>query len=125
MSNQQANLTAPELQIVNESSIIGYTNFMSRYVRDDTSNVNGSSGDAFSPDYSTELALADTPTDLVAHLDLILTYEEMAEETKQRIVDALNEMPIRDDGNAEEDRERRVFMAVQMVITSPEFSVQI
>jgi len=120
-----ANLTAPELQIVNESSIIGYTNFMSRYVRDDTSNVNGSSGDAFSPDYSTELALADTPTDLVAHLDLILTYEEMAEETKQRIVDALNEMPIRDDGNAEEDRERRVFMAVQMVITSPEFSVQI
>lgn len=119
-----ANLTAPELQIVNESSIIGYTNFMSLYVRDDTSNLDGSSGDAFSPDYSDELALVEVPTQLVDHLDLLLTYGQMGSDTKQRIVDALNEMPIRDDDNAEEDRIDRVHMAVQMAVTAAEFTVQ-
>lgn len=119
-----ANLTAPELQIVNESSIIGYTNFMSRYVRDDTSNIDGSSGDAFSPDYTDELALVDTPQQLVDHLDLLLTYGQMGSDTKQRIVDALNEMPVRDDDNAEEDRFDSVHMAVQMAVTSAEYTVQ-
>lgn len=119
-----ADLTAPELQIVNESSIIGYTNFMSSYVRDDTSNVNGASGDAFSPDYSDELLLADQPSQLVDHLDGLLTHGEMAPETKQRIIDALNEMPIRDGGNSAKDKERRVHMAVQMSVSSPEFSIQ-
>ena len=68
-----AGLTAPEMQLVNESTAIGYVNTMSRFVRDQTPNRNGASGDAFKSLYLAETALADDPTRLVDRLDLLLT----------------------------------------------------
>lgn len=119
-----ANLTAPEFQIVNESSIVGYANFVGSYVRDNTTSTNGSSGQAFRPNYSDELSLADDPEALVEHLDLLLTYGSMGSVEKNRIVEALNEMPIRTDTNQDNDRDLRVKMAVQMTVTSAAYSIQ-
>lgn len=118
------NLAAPEFQIVSESSIVGYANFMGSFVRDNTGNVTGSSGDAFRPDYSQELTFANDPEALVEHLDLLLTYGSMGNVEKNRIIAALNEMPIRDDANQDEDLERRVHLAVQMTVTSAAYSIQ-
>ena len=120
----EANLTAPELQIVNESSVARYANFMSRYVRDETANVSGSSGDAFSPDYSDEFALVEDPEGMVDRLDLLLTYGTMSDVTKQRIIDVMNSVPIRTDANEQGDRRRRLHYAIQMGVTSPGFIVQ-
>lgn len=124
MEKTSTSLNAPEFQIVNESSIVGYINFMASFVRDRTSNINGASGDAFKPNYSKELALADNATELVERIDLLLTYGQMGPVEKQRIIKILDEMPIRDSDKAAEDRELRVHMAVQLAVTSAAYSIQ-
>ena len=120
-----AGVTAPELQIVNESTSVGYVNTMSRYARDDTPMKGSADEDdlSFSPDYTRELSLADNPEALVDHLDLLLTYGRMAAETRDRILTVLNDIPIRED-RAEEDLEDRVHIAVMMATTSTEYIVQ-
>ncbi len=118
-----ANLTAPELQIVNETTIPAYVNFMSRYIRDEAPKSMNASLRSFSPDYAAELALANDPAALVDRLDLILTYGRLRDDTKQRIIDVLAEVPIAST-TAAADREQRVHLAVLMVTTSPEYIVQ-
>ncbi len=118
-----ANITAPELQIVSEASHVGYVNFMSDFIRDDTPDQNGATGDEFRPNYTEELALADRPAELLDRLDTLLTYGLMADETRDRIIAVLNEIPIGED-NDEEDRETRVHTAVLMLTTSPEYMAQ-
>ncbi len=118
-----ANITAPELQILNESTAVGYVNTMSRFVRDDSPDERDVSGNAFSPDYTTEMALADDPAALVAHLDALLTYGRMTTTTRTRITDFLAAMPLEAD-DLEEDRMFRVHLAVLMAVTSPEYIVQ-
>jgi len=61
-----AGLTAPELQIVNEGSVIGYANFMLQFVYNNTSQRDDII-DGFVPDYSNEVALAETPEALAEH----------------------------------------------------------
>ena len=121
-----ANLTTPELQIVNESTTVGFINTMSSFVRDATPNMNNGSGDAFSPDYSDELALADNPQALIDRLDMLLTNGQLSQETRDRITTVINEIPIRTDDPDREaaDRTTRVHNAVLMVVTSTDFLVQ-
>lgn len=115
-------LTAPELQIINESSTVGYINFMTDYVMNRTPRRNDSV-DSFRPDYSDEIALAEDPAALVAHLDELLTANRMSAVTRQRMIDAISAIPIRAD-NVNEDRLTRVEVAVTMAVTAPAFSLQ-
>lgn len=117
-------LVAPELQIENEASAVGYANIMSRYVRDKTPEISGTSGDAFAPTFSAELPLADDVDALIDRLDLLLTYGRLTPETRERIRTILEAMEIREN-SAEQDRDARVRMAVQLVVTSTEFMTQI
>ncbi|MEO1472627.1 MAG: DUF1800 domain-containing protein [Pseudomonadota bacterium] len=120
----EAGLTAPELQIVNESTLIGYVNFMSRYVRDDTPNFEKMEDTpSFRPDYSDEIALAEDPAALADHLDTLLTGGRMSVETKNRIIAVLKQIPINSD-SVEENRLDRVELAVLMAVTSPAYIVQ-
>ncbi|MEO0398628.1 MAG: DUF1800 domain-containing protein [Pseudomonadota bacterium] len=118
-----AGLSGPELQITNESTVVGYINTMTQFVRDDTPNESGASGAAFRPNYAPELELADDPQALVNQLNRKLTYGRMRAATRERIISVLNEIPIRSD-RADEDRETRVQTAVLMAVTSPAFIVQ-
>ena len=117
-----ANLVAPELQILNESTSTGYANIMSRFVRDQTPNEESASGDAFRSRYLSEVALADDPQALIDRLDLLLTNGALSADTRARIAAVLGEMRIREN-NVADDRLSRVHLAVTMIVTSPDYIV--
>ncbi|WP_162143780.1 DUF1800 domain-containing protein [Hellea balneolensis] len=120
-----AGLTAPELQIVNDGAAIGYANFMLNYVFN-TSPTRNDAVDSFVPDYTDEAALADTPEALADHLNTLLLGGRMSSVTKTRIVDVLNEIPIRAElSEGEEDRTTRASLAVYMAVTSPAFALEL
>ncbi|MEM8987550.1 MAG: DUF1800 domain-containing protein [Pseudomonadota bacterium] len=118
----EAGLTAPELQIVSAGSIVGYANFMTAYIFNDTPKLDASAPAAFVPDYTVENALAEDPAALVDHLDILLTNGAMAPETRTRIIEFLNLIPIGDATRAEDLRIRAAF-AVVMTMTAPEYIV--
>lgn len=121
-----AGMTVPELQIVNTGSMASYTNFMTYFTFMYGSRF-GSEREAtsFFPDYSEEVALAETPDALVSHLSNRLAYGELTDTTRQRIVDAIQDVPISNPFDPEYDGAAfRVSMATLMVMTSPEFLVQ-
>ena len=65
-------------------------------------------------DYTEELALVSDPEALVDHLDRLLTYGTMSEETRSVVLDRIA---------LETTELNKVIQAVQMVVISPEFSV--
>jgi len=120
-----AGLTAPELQTVNEGAVIGYANFMLRYVFNNSPTRNDGI-DSFVPDYTDEVALADDPEALADHLNDLLLGGRMSPQTKDRIVLVLNEIPIRDDADqAASDKITRASLAVYLAVTSPAFALEL
>ena len=114
-----ANLTMPEMQLMNANTIAGYTNFMSFFVFAIAArNPEGVDHTNFIPDYTDEKALSDDPAALVDHLDLLLTYGSASDETKQNIVDFISQIP------PEWGENLRVHMAVLMMMTAPDYLVQ-
>lgn len=111
-----ANLTAPELQIVNEGSAVGYINFMFDFIAKESDHWDP----ILVPDLSDEIALANDAQALVDRLDLILTSGRLRPETRTAIVEAVNALPIRDN-NADQDRRSRVNIALMMMVVSAEY----
>ncbi|GAB5415831.1 MAG: DUF1800 domain-containing protein [Congregibacter sp.] len=139
-------MTVPELQIVNASSTPGYINFMTYFVfreprnlesidflrdyfsgSDLADNLEERARSSFVPAYEAELALADDPSALVDRLNILLAHGALEDATQQNIVDLLNEIPLeRQDFQSEGDdgRHLRVYFAVLMTMTAPEYLVQ-
>ncbi|MEM9054839.1 MAG: DUF1800 family protein, partial [Pseudomonadota bacterium] len=117
-------LTVPEFQIVNESSSVGYLNFVTRFAFDESGQRNRDI-ETYQPDYSDELALVDNPQALVDHLDDLLTGGRMSDAEKADIVDIVETVEIRTNRpeNTAEDREDAVATAVTLVLNSPSFAV--
>ncbi|WP_207764804.1 DUF1800 domain-containing protein [Hyphococcus luteus] len=105
-----AGLVAPELQITTGSSITGYANFMEGFILQNVSD------ETYVPDYSAEIALADDAAALVDHLDRILTYGTLRDESRSRIIQAVNSI--------QGDQENRVEAAILMMMTSADYIVQ-
>ncbi|KZN38479.1 hypothetical protein N480_12565 [Pseudoalteromonas luteoviolacea S2607] len=130
-------LVAPELQITNASSIPGYINFMTYFVMGQQQEADvdelkeefdeiGVEFDlqealqSFRPNYDPLLEIADSPTELVAYLDLLLCAQQLSDQTKQNITTALSKIPSdEDDGFLP-----RVHLAILMVMSSPDYLVQ-
>jgi uncharacterized protein (DUF1800 family) len=99
-------LKAPELQIATTSSLLAThdrlkkTATIGHFVR--------------GIDYSEELDLTDDPDQLADRLDLLLTWGEMSPNTKSVIMERINN---------EFFQLEKVRAAVQIIVTSPEFSV--
>lgn len=108
----QAALVAPEFQIANESSVIGYLNFMQRAVA-------GGVGD-ITPDYTALLALADDAQALLGEINLLLAANQLKPASVAAMVGALQTMPF----GSEALRRNRIHAALMMVLASPEFIVQ-
>lgn len=104
-------LTAPELQITSEVSVVGYANYM--YLRI----INGFK--SIQPDYSDIQVLATNPQALVDRLNLILAAGQLSEDVVVGIVDALETMP----ANTDSRLLRRVYAAIFMVMVSPDYLV--
>lgn len=110
-------LTAPELQIVNQSSTFGYIEFLYRYLtRTDGGNHNG----LIVPDFSAELAVADDAQALFELLNVKLTGGRMSATTQANMIDMLNAYPIREDSR-DADLNTRVLLAMVMGLTSPAY----
>ena len=118
------NITVPEFQIVNESSSVGYLNFMTDFAFDRGSQKNRDI-ETYKADYSDELAMINDPTGLVDHLDDLLTGGRMSDIEKADIVDIIQTVEIRTNTpeNTAADQEDMVQTAVALVVNSPSYAV--
>lgn len=107
-----ANLFAPEMQITEETSVVGYLNFM----RNAISNGTGTSSD-IKADYTAELALAGTPDLLVDRVNLLLMQNQMSSTLRGQILAAIN-------SNANNSAINKVYLAIFLTMASPEYIVQ-
>ena len=114
-----AGLTAPELQIANASTVMGYPNFLTLYALGVSPLVDSGAPRAFASDYANEVALAADPGALLDHLDLLLTHGTLSEETRARITEALNVI----NPGSEAGLLGRARLASIMVMTAPEYIV--
>jgi uncharacterized protein (DUF1800 family) len=112
-----AGKVAPEFQLVNESSVGGYLNFMMGVV-----DTGFNSGDIKAA-YTSELALVTDATALVQRLNLLLCAGQLSAATQSLIVTALQATPVTATSSATTQR-NRVCAAVLMVMASAEYLIQ-
>jgi uncharacterized protein (DUF1800 family) len=115
-----AGLVAPELQIVNEVSVVGYSNFMRSIVQN---GVGSNSPRDVQPNYAAEIALAHDANLLVDRVSLLLTAGSMSAETRNLIVTAVNSIPY-PGSNEATARLNRARMTVFFTLSSPDYLVQ-
>ncbi|BDT69569.1 hypothetical protein os1_37600 [Comamonadaceae bacterium OS-1] len=124
---------APEFQLVNESSVGGYLNYLQVVVRkgiyvqapeqsQDTSN-SATNGYDITARYTAELALATDANALVARLNLLLCAGQLSAATQTLVVNALNATPVTA-SSSDSVRRDRVAAAVLLVMASSEYLVQ-
>jgi uncharacterized protein (DUF1800 family) len=113
-------LAAPELEIADEVSVVGYLNYMRAGVQ---SGVGASGARDVRANYAAELALAHDPDRLIERIDLLLTYGTMSPQTRALIRQAVNSVPL-PATNQDSARLNRVMMAVTFALAAPEFIVQ-
>ena len=106
-----AGLVAPEFQITNESSVIGYLNYMQRA-------VSTGFGDVLA-DYTGLLALADNAQALIDELNLVLAAGQIGATNLATIKAALDSMA----SGTDTARRNRVQAALVLVLAAPEFLV--
>ena len=116
-----ANLLAPEMQIANVSSVVGYINFMQVSVGADY--LNGP--DIFSS-YETEMSLAATPDKLLDRINLLLMSGQMSSNLYSQILSAIGSIPIpTSDQNAiNAALLSRTETAIYLTVASPDFAAQ-
>jgi len=123
---------APEFQIVNESSVGGYLNYMQGVIRNgvyvnapDQPNAgsNASNGYDITAAYAAELALVTDAAALVRRLALLLCADQLSASTQTLIVNALNATPVTA-ASTDAVKLNRVAAAVLMVMASAEYLVQ-
>jgi uncharacterized protein (DUF1800 family) len=107
-----AALVAPEFQIINESTVTGYVNYMQNAVSIGIGDVRA--------DYSSLLPLADNAQALLDELNLVLAAEQLSSATVNLMRGALDGMSKGSDAS----RRNRIYAALVMVLAAPEFIVQ-
>ena len=105
-------LVAPEFQIANESSVVGYVNYMQNAVSKGVGDVKA--------DYTSLLPLADSAEALLDEINLVLAAGQLGATTVSLLRDAINAMPSGSDAL----RLNRIYAALTLVLAAPEFIVQ-
>ncbi|WP_373473680.1 DUF1800 domain-containing protein [Sphingorhabdus lacus] len=112
-------LVAPEFQIINETSTPGYVNFMTTAI----GTTNGIGGNDVKAAYTSELAIAHDSAALLDRLCLLLAANQISDSTKATIKTALDATTVTQTSSTT-DKQRRIFMAVLLVMASPDYLVQ-
>jgi uncharacterized protein (DUF1800 family) len=107
-----AGMVAPELQITNESTVVGYVNYMQTAVSKGVGDVKA--------DYSTLMPMADTAQTLIDELNLLLAAGQLSSATLATIKGGLDAMP----SGTDAARLNRIYAALTLVLAAPEFLVQ-
>ncbi len=119
----QSGLVAPELQILDATSIVGQNDILSTYVFSTAGTRNGQPNTDYIVDYSTEVALAEDPQALVDHLDALLLGERLEAATRERMIEMIAAVEI-GDATRDNDLLGRVQLAIFLALTAPEYLVQ-
>jgi uncharacterized protein (DUF1800 family) len=106
-----AALVAPEFQITNESSVVGYVNFMQTVVSNGIGDIKG--------DYTALQALADDAQALLDEVNLVLAAQQLSASTLALMKSALDGMP----SGTVAARSNRIQAALVMALASPEYLV--
>jgi len=104
-------LVAPEFQITNESTVVGYVNYMQRLVSLGNTDL--------IPDYSSLLPLAENVPALLKEINIVLAAGQLSDETLNTIATAVNTMS----GGTDARRNNRIYAALTLVLAAPEFLV--
>jgi hypothetical protein len=127
--------TAPEFQIVNESTVAQYVNLLEQTLLDgvwvhapdrpdyDFETPSPASGFDMPVDYSREIAIAHDARALVDRLNLLMAAGQLSASTCARIVAALETAPV-GRGSPARDLQLRVARALMLVMVCPEYLVQ-
>lgn len=107
-----AAMVAPEFQLNNESSVVGYVNYMQRAVSRGVNDIKA--------DYSALLPLADNATALFDEVNLVLAASQIGTDTRTLLVSAIDTMSAGTDAA----RLNRIYAAVTLVLAAPEFLIQ-
>jgi uncharacterized protein (DUF1800 family) len=116
-SSLSAGAVAPEFQLVTESSVGGYLNFMMTTI---SSGMNSSD---ITTAYPEELALVTDADALVRRVNLLMSAGQLSGANHTLIVNALNATPIVATSSASA-RRNRVSAAILMVMASAEYLIQ-
>jgi uncharacterized protein (DUF1800 family) len=118
---EQAGLVAPEMQMTNVSTVVGYINYMEDAIGSD---ANGGQ-DVFSS-YATEMRIAPNAEELVDRLNLLLMAGQMDSTLRSQVVDAVNSIDI-PSGNIDAidaALANRVRTAIYLTMSSPAYGGQ-
>ncbi|MBX3609473.1 MAG: DUF1800 domain-containing protein [Hydrogenophaga sp.] len=123
--------TSPEFQLVNETSVGGYLNFMQSVIERGINCPNPGVPQAaynnyaydVQANYYRELALVTDAAALIDHLNLVLTAGRISPASRTIMVNALEATPVTAASSATV-KNRRVWAAVFMVMGCPEYLIQ-
>jgi uncharacterized protein (DUF1800 family) len=120
-SLEKAGLLAPEMEMTDVSTVVGYLNYMQSAIGADA--INGP--DVFSS-YSTEIGLAATPDLLLDRVNLLLMAGEMDATLRSQILAAVNSIaiPAGDQNAINAALANRVKMAIYLTMAAPSYSAQ-
>ena len=120
-SIEKAGLVAPEMQMTNVSSVVGYINFMQDAIGSDA----GNGADVFAS-YAEEMRLARSPDQLLDRINLLLMAGEMSSTLRGQILDAVEsiEIPSGNSNAANAALASRVRTAIYLTMASPAFGAQ-
>jgi uncharacterized protein (DUF1800 family) len=121
-SIEAAGLVGPEFQMTNVTSVVGYLNYMQTSIGADAKN-----GPEIFSSYGPELGLANSPTDLVDRMNLLLMAGQMNSTLQSEIVNAVSaiSIPTNGDQNAiNAALAARVETAAYLTLASPDFTAQ-
>ena len=109
-----AGAVAPEFQLVNESSVGGYLNYLQNVI------PNGINSGDIKATYVNELALVSDAAALLDRLNLLLCAGQMSTASQTLILNALNAML----ATTDTQKRNRVYAAVLLVMASSDYLVQ-
>lgn len=107
-----ASQVAPEFQLTNESSVVGYLNFMQGVITNGIGDVKA--------DYTPWLAMADDAAALIADLVLVLSANQLDAAATSAITTSIQSMP----SGTDAARANRVYAAILLVMASPAYLIQ-
>ncbi|WP_295854521.1 DUF1800 family protein [uncultured Xylophilus sp.] len=123
---------APEFQLVNESSVGGYLNFLQSVVRNGfyvnapdvpAATSNGTNGYDITAAYTREKAIAHDTVALILRLNLLLAAGQLSYDTMVTIYYALIATPVKPT-DTDAVKLNRIAAAVLLVMASPEYLIQ-
>jgi len=117
-----AGLVAPEMEMTDVSTVVGYLNYMQSAI-----GSTASAGPDLFSNYSAEMALAATPSQLIDRINLLLMAGEMDSTLEGEIVSAVSAIPIPSGGSQSAINAAllaRVQTAIYLTMASPEYAAQ-